>query len=230
MRPDVLNPLFTEVEAMKGVGPGMAKPLAKLGLARAIDVLFHLPTGTVTRHRIERLDDAAPGEMIGVVVTPVEYKQRGPRGPLRIHAVDAVGDYVSLIYFGNAPAYAKKLFPLGEAKLVSGRLDLYGEERQIVHPDQVLAPGDPLALRESIYPLSDGLTSKRLGQLAEQVLARAPDLSEWIEPGLSLFTAVRHLERIADHTTNIAEDVIFWVRGADVRHNMSADQPERDAT
>lgn len=30
--------------------------------------------------------------------------------------------------------------------------------------------------------------------------------------------ATRHLERIADHATNISEDIIFWVRGLDVRH------------
>ena len=35
MRPDVLNPLFAEAEALKGVGPGIAKALARLDLTRA---------------------------------------------------------------------------------------------------------------------------------------------------------------------------------------------------
>ena len=46
MRPEILNPLFTEVEALKGVGPQIAKLLKKLGVSRLVDLLYHLPTAT----------------------------------------------------------------------------------------------------------------------------------------------------------------------------------------
>jgi phosphate transport system protein len=41
------------------------------------------------------------------------------------------------------------------------------------------------------------------------------------EQALNAILISRNLERAADHATNIAEDVIFWVRGSDVRHKMS---------
>jgi phosphate transport system protein len=44
---------------------------------------------------------------------------------------------------------------------------------------------------------------------------------EWTEQALNTIIISRNLERIADHATNIAEDVIFWVHGADVRHHLS---------
>ena len=51
------------------------------------------------------------------------------------------------------------------------------------------------------------------------MMQRSPDT---VEPGLSFFSATRHLERIADHATNIAEDVIYLVEGAIVRHRPAA--------
>lgn len=45
-----------------------------------------------------------------------------------------------------------------------------------------------------------------------------------IRPCLSMFSVVRGLERIADHATNIAEDVLFLVEGVDVRHHAEARQ------
>ena len=43
MRPDILNPLFTESAALKGVGAASLKPLERFGLMRAVDLAFHLP-------------------------------------------------------------------------------------------------------------------------------------------------------------------------------------------
>jgi phosphate transport system protein len=51
-----------------------------------------------------------------------------------------------------------------------------------------------------------------------------------VRPYLDVLLITRNLERIADHATNIAEDVIFWVSGADVRHNVRFSQePDSDA-
>jgi phosphate transport system protein len=42
---------------------------------------------------------------------------------------------------------------------------------------------------------------------------------EVTDQALDVLLISRNLERVADHATNIAEDVIFWVKGADIRHN-----------
>lgn len=185
MRPEILNPLFAEIEALKGVGKGLAKPLGRLKLEQIIDVLFHLPTGCIDRKHVETLDMADAGRMVTVIVTPIDYKAGGPRTPLRIQAADGGGNHVSLVYFNN-PGWARKLLPLNEPRAISGRMELYGQELQIVHPDMVVKPDEigEIPQRESVYALSEGLTNKRLGQLAAQALDRAPDLPEWIEPSL----------------------------------------------
>ena len=136
MRPDILNPLFAEITALKGVGAALAKPLERLGLARVVDVAFHLPTGYVDRVPRDALDEADVGRTIAITLTPRDYRSTGSvRGPTRVNAYDAKGNHVGLVYFGGSSGYVKKLLPIGEAKRVSGRLDRYGQELQIVHPE-----------------------------------------------------------------------------------------------
>jgi phosphate transport system protein len=54
----------------------------------------------------------------------------------------------------------------------------------------------------------------------KNLVRRMHEDPELIEQALDALIVVRNLERVADHATNIAEDVIFWVRGTDVRHGF----------
>ncbi|AUW58340.1 ATP-dependent DNA helicase RecG [Sphingobium sp. SCG-1] len=186
MRPDILNSLFAEISALKGVGAALAKPLERLGLARAVDVAFHLPVAWVDRLIVDELDMSQSGRIVGTVLTPVEYKAGGgTRAPFRVHATDARGNYVSLIYFGKNSGWPRKMLPLGEPKFVSGKLDLYGQELQMVHPDVLpVEEAASVPAQEPVYRLSEGLSNKRMRDLVGQALDRAPDLPEWVEPSL----------------------------------------------
>lgn len=191
MRPDILNPLFAEITAQRGVGPQLGRTLARLGINRVRDLLFHLPTGRIERRRVTNLDDGVVGQGVIVPLTAQAYRSgSSPRAPFRVDAFDPAGNHVAIVYFGRAQGMAKKAFPIGEQRIVAGRLDRYGDMLQIVHPDQVVEPGaggaggDAIRDRESVYPLTEGLTNARLAALAADALTHAPDLAEWIEPGL----------------------------------------------
>ena len=108
MRPAILNPIFAEMEALKGVGPQLAKPLKKLGLVRTVDALFHLPTGSIVRRQVPALHLSDVGSAVIVELKAVDYRQGG-RGPFRVEALDREGNSVSLVYFGGQPGWARKL-------------------------------------------------------------------------------------------------------------------------
>ena len=184
MRPDILNPLFAEVTALKGVGPALAKPLERLGISRVVDLLFHLPSGWVDRVPREELMAGDVGRIVAIGLTAREVRSsRSARAPTRVQAEDAGGNPVSLVYFGGASGYVKKMWPIGERQRIAGKLDRYGDQLQIVHPE-ILPPDEPFREREPVYSLSEGITSRRIAALVEQALARAPELPEWIEPSL----------------------------------------------
>lgn len=208
MRPEVLNPLFAEIEALEGVGPKLKRPLAKLGLERVKGVAFHLPDRFVSRRAVATVDEASEGEQIVVALTVVEHRaSRNQRGPYRVLAQDAAGNVIALTYFGRASFTAKKQLPVGEKRWVAGRLERYGDMLQIVHPDHVLEEGGASLghLTEPVYRLSEGLTQPMVAKLVAQALDRAPELSEWID-GAQLgrenwpsWRDALHLAHRADH-------------------------------
>lgn len=65
---------------------------------------------------------------------------------------------------------------------------------------------------------SDDVVDQYRDRIFERLLQRMTNEPQSVSPGLQFVLATRHLERIADHATNIAEDIIYWVRGLDVRH------------
>lgn len=65
---------------------------------------------------------------------------------------------------------------------------------------------------------SDDIVDQYRDRIFETLMQKMTQDASLVSPGMQFVLATRHLERIADHATNIAEDIIFWVRGLDVRH------------
>ncbi|HUY94978.1 MAG TPA: phosphate signaling complex protein PhoU [Terracidiphilus sp.] len=75
-------------------------------------------------------------------------------------------------------------------------------------------------LARSVLTMDDAVDA--MNRSAYKMLTKLMEEQSHIAPqALSALMICRNLERVADHATNIAEDVIFWVQGADVRHHKS---------
>jgi phosphate transport system protein len=73
-------------------------------------------------------------------------------------------------------------------------------------------------LARSVLPLDDEVDALR-DAVYERLLAVMQNDPTLVPPAVDLIFVARHLERIGDHATNIAEDVVFLVKGVDVRHH-----------
>jgi phosphate transport system protein len=77
-----------------------------------------------------------------------------------------------------------------------------------------------MALAEAVLAADDTLDALKT-QIFRELLTYMLQAPETIEPALDLILISRHLERIGDHATNVAEDVIFILSARDVRHHGS---------
>ncbi len=213
MRPALLNPLFASMTALPGVGPKFEKLYARLlgrdERPRVLDLLFHLPTGSLDRRAQPRLRDVVPGTVVTVGVKVERHRAPPPgrsRAPYLIYASDGTGDLV-ITYFNARKDYLEKLLPVGARRYVSGTVALYDGMLQMVHPDRVVPEAElaSLPLIEPVYPLTEGLTANQIRRAVEAALGRLPALPEWQDPaflaraGFSSFAeALQRIHRPAE--------------------------------
>jgi len=182
MRPQILFPLFAEVSSLKGVGPKILPLVQKLAGPLVRDVLFLSPSGLIVRRPMTAAN-AVEGQvgifevMIDRLIVPGK-----PGAPIKVRASDDTG-FVHMIWFGGSAQHIDRLLPKGQKRLVTGKVERYLAEVQIVHPD-IYTPeqAGEIAAIEPVYPATHGLSSRIVRKLAQAALAHAPELPEWQDP------------------------------------------------
>jgi ATP-dependent DNA helicase RecG len=187
MRPPVLNPLFAPITTLPCVGSKVERLYRRLlgrdETPRIIDLVFHLPTGTIDRRAQPKLRDVVPGGVVTVTVTVDRHRPAPPRrgrAPYLIYASDDTGDIV-LTYFNARRDYLEKLLPVGGRRIVSGTTALYDGMLQMVHPDRVIDENEfaKLPLIEPQYALTEGLSMNQVRRAVEAAVGKVPTLPEW---------------------------------------------------
>jgi len=179
MRPQILFPLFAEVSTLKGVGPKILPLVQKLAGPLVRDLLMLSPSGLIVR-RPMTATNAVEGQ-VGIFEVTVDRLVVPTKlgAPIKVRAVDETG-FVHLIWFGGSAQHIDRLLPKGQKRLVSGKVERFNNEVQIVHPD-IFTPeqaGD-IAAVEPVYPATQGLTSRVVRKLVQAALPHAPDMPEW---------------------------------------------------
>ncbi|MEJ0076968.1 MAG: ATP-dependent DNA helicase RecG [Alphaproteobacteria bacterium] len=186
MRPALLDPLFASLTTLPGIGPKLAKLFARLtdhDPPRVLDILFHLPSGTIDRRARPKLRDVVPDTVATVLVAVDRHRPpppNRPRAPYQIYASDETGD-ITLTYFNARKDFLEKLLPVGERRYLSGTTAFYDGMLQMVHPDHVVSEADvaKLPLIQPVYPLTEGLGPNVVRKAAENALSRVQALPEW---------------------------------------------------
>ncbi len=191
LRPQILFPLFAAVTGLPGIGPRNAKLVESLAGPHLVDLLWHLPREIVDRRYSPKITEAPEGRVVTLTVkVDAHFPSHDKRKPYKVRCSDDSG-FLTLVFFHARGDYLERLLPVGETRVVSGRIEHFGGEIQMAHPDHIvpLEEADSIRRVEPVYPMTAGLSPKTLGKAVAAALAKAPDLPEWLDPA---FRQKRH--------------------------------------
>ncbi|MEQ1405593.1 ATP-dependent DNA helicase RecG [Neorhizobium sp. Rsf11] len=195
MRPATLDPLFSPVASLAGVGPKLADLIARVtgredaDDCRVIDLLFHAPYSLIDRRNRPGIALAPQGAIV-TIEGRVDRHQPPPRGksnlPYRVFLHDETGE-LALTFFHAKGNWLEKSLPIDEMVMVSGKVDWFNGRPSMVHPDFIVksSEAENLPLIEPVYPLTAGLSPKVLRRAIDGAVARLPTLPEWADAALT---------------------------------------------
>jgi ATP-dependent DNA helicase RecG len=183
MRPEILFPLFSPVSTLKGVGPKVEPLVQKLAGPLVRDMLFLGPQSLV--HRTPTTVDSVVDGQVHTLIVDIEQHTKPPRMdvPYKIRAFDGTA-FLTLIWFRGHGEHLLRNHPVGSRRVVSGKIERWGNEIQMAHPDYIVAVEKAADVPEveAVYPATAGLPARTVRKLAHEALTRAPELPEWQDP------------------------------------------------
>jgi len=174
--------IFSEVTKLKGVGPKLSKYLKKKRIEKIKDIILNLPFSETDRSKIFKLNELEVGKVqsIKVLVKKLNFP-RVRNLPNKISCEDETGK-IDVVYFNSREGYLRKLFPVGEWIIISGKVSHFNKKYQITNPDYVTTIDNQDYVIKNIpkYNLTKGINEKKYRSISEQVINNIPIIDDWL--------------------------------------------------
>ena len=204
MKKELFDFLNTDLQFIKGVGPVLATRFEELlGGRRVLDFLLHRPSYVRARGVSENIQEIEPGTSVTIPLLIKSHKRggtfgRGRRRPTQVICNDTVGNTVVIQFFNSSYLdYWLKKLPVGQWRMISGKLEKGGSRPTINHPDFIeeMQNASKIPSVQAIYPASEGLTQKIFANVRDQIFSAMPDKirGESDDRIVEFFDALQHI-------------------------------------
>ena len=206
--------IFNEVNKLKGVGPQLSKYLKKKKIERIKDIILNLPYSETDRSKLYKLNELEVGRIqtVKVVVKKLNFP-RIRNLPGKIICEDETGK-IEIIYFNSREGYLRKLYPLNEWIIISGKINYFNKKYQMTNPDYVTTLDNQEYVVKNIpkYNLTKGINEKKYRLISEQVIKNIPQISDWLDINfikknnlLNWNESIKNLHNSIDGKNNISK-------------------------
>ena len=182
MRSDKINPLFSSISTLTGIGPKLDKLFNRLVGTKLIHFLWHLPYNVIKRKKYENINDAQINTLITCKVKILKHSpSKFKRQPYKVHCI-CKKTPIDIIFFNARHPVIRSSLPINEQRIISGKLEYFKNNFQILHPAYIIKIHEIKNIKEfePIYGLTAGLSQKIFTKNMQKVLNIIPNLDEWI--------------------------------------------------